>query len=191
MTGVYFALLFERGLKIPVADLNKGHAFTFTLDNDASCDALHSTCRQARHDLLPENGRYLVAVETIEHSACLLGIDQVAIEFAGIVECGENRLLGDLVEHHSLYRNSGVQHFEEMPRDRFAFAVFISCEIELVAVLEQGLELLDLVLLVRRHDIERFEVVIDIDPHTGPLLCLVGSGNIGCVAGQISDVTDR
>ena len=115
----------------------------------------------------------------------------MTIEFAGIVECGENRLLGDLVEHHSLYWNPRVQYFEKMPRDRFTFAVFIGCEIELVAFLKQGLELLNLVLLIRGHDIERLEVVLDVDPHAGPLLGLVRSGNVGCITGQIPDVTDR
>jgi hypothetical protein len=44
------------------------------------------------------------------------------------------------VEHHALDRNLGLEHLEQVPRDGFALAVFISCEIELICGRECLLE---------------------------------------------------
>jgi hypothetical protein len=54
--------------------------------------------------------------------------------------------LGDLVEHHPLHGHLGLQHLEEVPGDGLALAVFVGREVELVGVLQSGLEVLDHVL---------------------------------------------
>ena len=40
---------------IPVLSGDKRHAFTLTLDDDACSHRLHTACRQAWHDLLPQH----------------------------------------------------------------------------------------------------------------------------------------
>ena len=152
---------------------------------------MHTSGAEPWHDLLPQHGRHLVAVETVEHAAGFLSVDEVTVELTRVVECAEDCLLGDLVEDHALHGNLRVQHLEQVPRDGFALAILICCEVELVAFLEKRLELLDLIFLVGRDNVERLEVVVDVDAHAAPLFALVGSGDVGGVARKISDVTDR
>lgn len=40
-------------------------------------------------------------------------------------------LAGDLVEHHAMNGNLGLQHLEQVPGDGLTLAVLISCEVEL------------------------------------------------------------
>ena len=77
--------------------------------------------------------------------------------------------LRDLVKHHPLHRHVRLEHLEEMPRDRLALAVFVRGEIELARVLQPGFELGDHMLLVGRHDVDRREVVVDVDAEPADL----------------------
>ena len=96
-------------------------------------------------------GRDLVAVEPVEDAARLLGLDEVHVEIARVLGGGEDRRLGDLVEHHPLDRDVlRLQLVEQVPGDRLALAVLVGGEVELVGVLEQALELADVRLLVAR-----------------------------------------
>ena len=98
---------------------------------------------------------------------------------------------GDLVEDHALDRHPGRQHLEQVPGDGLALAVLVSGQEQLAGVLQQGLELPDLVLLLRGDDVEGLEVVVDVDAEAGPRLALVGGRDVGGVAGQVADVADR
>jgi hypothetical protein len=77
-----------------------------------------------------------------------------------------------------------------MPGDRLAFAVFIGREQELVGGGEELLQLADLLPLVRVDDVERLEVVLDVDAEAGPCLLLVLLGDVGRALRQIADVAD-
>ena len=77
-----------------------------------------------------------------------------------------------------------------MPADRFALAVFIGREEDLVDVLEEGAELGDLLLLLRGHDVERLEIVLDVDAEPGPLLLLEFCRDLLCGGGEITDVSN-
>ena len=59
----------------------------------------------------------------------------------GLATASLDRVLGDLVEHHPLDRDLGLEHLEQVPGDRLALAVLVGREVELVGVLEQLLEL--------------------------------------------------
>ena len=78
-----------------------------------------------------------------------------------------------------------------MPRNRFAFAILIGREVQLVCLFEQFLELRDLRLLVGRDDVERLEIVLSVDSKACPSLALVRRRNVGCAARQVSDVAYR
>ena len=60
-----------------------------------------------------------------------------------------------------------------------------------LGVLQQGLELPDLLFLVRRDHVERLEVVVDVDAEAGPRLALVGRRDVGGACGQVPDVADE
>ena len=81
---------------------------------------------------------YLTAVVTdrsffcdqpVEDAACLLGVDQVHIDRARLLDGFQNRPLGDFVEDDALGPVDGeTQHFGQVPCDGFSFAVLIGGE---------------------------------------------------------------
>ena len=77
-----------------------------------------------------------------------------------------------------------------MPRDGFALAILIGGEIDLVNRLHEVLQLLDLLPAIGRHDVQRLEVIVDVDAESRPRLRLVRGGHIGGAAGQVADVAD-
>jgi hypothetical protein len=77
-----------------------------------------------------------------------------------------------------------------VPGDRLAFAVFVCRQVEDRGVLDQGLQLLQVVLLLRRDHVERLEVVLDVDAELRPFLLLQLRRHLAGVAGQVPDVPD-
>ena len=63
-----------------------------------------------RHDLLPEHGRDLVAVEPVEDAPRLLRVDEPLVDLARLAERAVDRVARDLVEHHALDRHLRLQH---------------------------------------------------------------------------------
>jgi hypothetical protein len=119
-----------------------------------------------------------------------LGVHQAAVEITPLVDGACDRGRRDLVEHHSLHRDGGRQHLGQVPRDRLALAVFVRCQVQLVGSLEELLQVGHDRLLRGRHDIERFEAVVDVDAQSCPRLALVGGRDLVCPAGQVADVPD-
>ena len=138
-------------------------------------------------------GRDLVAVEAVEDAARLLGLDEVVVDLAGVLDRGEDRGLGDLVEDHPVDRQAlrRLELVEEVPGDRLALAVLIGGEVEGVGVLDQLLQLRDVALLVARHDVVGLEAVVDVDREPAPRLVLDLGRGVRGVVGQVADVTDR
>ena len=138
-------------------------------------------------------GRDLVAVEAVEDAARLLGLDEVVVDVARVLDGGQDRGLGDLVEDHPVDRQAlrRLELVEEVPGDGLALAVLIGGEVEGVGVLDQLLQLGDVALLVARHDVVGLEPVVDVDREPAPRLVLdLGRGVRGVVR-QVADVTDR
>jgi hypothetical protein len=78
----------------------------------------------------------------------------------------------------------------QVPRDRFPFAVFVRREIQTVGPLEGFFQFGDLFFLVRRDDVDRFEIVVDVDAEVRPGLFLVFLGDVLGPSGKIADVPD-
>src|SRR5581483_9327370 len=97
----------EDTFDVPPARRAEPHPCALAVDDHPGGDALHAARRQPRHDLLPEHGRDLVAVEAIEDAARLLGIDEATVELAPLVDGALDGAGRDLVEHHPLHRQSG------------------------------------------------------------------------------------
>ena len=76
-----------------------------------------------------------------------------------------------------------------MPGDGLALPVTVCCEIELIDVLEQRLELGDGGLFVRRDHVEGLEVVLDVDTESRPGLTLVLGGHVRSAAWEVPDVS--
>jgi hypothetical protein len=78
-----------------------------------------------------------------------------------------------------------------MPRDGLTFAILVRREIELGRRFQERLQLPDDVLLLGADDVQRLEVVVDVDAQARPRFALVGVGHVLGVARQIAHVTDR
>ncbi len=144
------------------------HPLALALHDDPGGHRLHAARRQLRHDLLPQHGGDLVAVEAVEDAAGLLGVDQVLVEVAQVLHGRADRRLGDLVEDHPAHRDLRLERLQQVPGDGLALAVGVGGEQELVDRLQRVLELGDLALLLRRDDVERGELVVDVDARAGP-----------------------
>ena len=166
------------------------HAGPLPLDHHPGGHALDPAGGQPGHDLLPQDGRHLVAVEAVEDAPGLLGVDQAAVEVAPLVDGAFDGRAGDLVEDHPLDRHPGSQHLEEVPGDRLALAVLVGGQIDLAGLLDQLLQLGHLGLLLGGDHIERLEPVVDVDAQPGPGLALVGGRDLVGPAGQVPDVAD-
>ena len=89
-----------------------------------------------------------------------------------------NRFLGDFVEDKAIDRHLGLQDFAQMPTNGLSFAVFIRRQIEVFGVLQGGLQLPHLLCLLLRHDVDRLEILLDVDAQVGPILLLKLLGHL-------------
>ena len=170
--------------QVPVLGGAEGDALALPLDDQPGRDGLDAAGRQPRHDLLPQDRRDLVAVEAVEDAAGLLGVDQALVELARVGDGVLDRVLGDLVEDHPVDRDLGLEHLLQVPGDGLALAVLIGGEEELVGLGEQLLELPDLRLLVGVDDVERLEVVLDVDAEAAHARPCTSSGTSAAPFGR-------
>ena len=155
-------LLGENRRHVPVGGGDEGHALAFARDDQPRGHRLHSPGREPGRDLAPQEGRDLVAHEAVEDAARFLGVHQLRIELAGIVERPGDGLRRDLVEHHALDRDLRLEHLVQMPGDGLAFAVLVGCEQQFVGLFEQLFQLGDLLLLVGVDHVVGLEARFDV-----------------------------
>ncbi len=175
---------------VPPAGAAKAHPGPLPLDHHPGGDALHPAGRELGQHLLPQHRADLVAVEPVQDPPGLLGVDEATVEFPRVLDRGPDGLRSDLVEHHSVHRHLGLERLQQVPGDGLALPVLVGGEEELVRVLEQCLELGDLALLFRTHDVQRGKAVVDVHPEPRPRLTLVAGRHVRGVARQVADVTD-
>ncbi len=60
------------------------HNLAFTLHDEPYCHGLHTSCRERRLDLSPQDRREIEAHKTVQHTACLLCVGQVHVQSAGL-----------------------------------------------------------------------------------------------------------
>ncbi len=77
-----------------------------------------------------------------------------------------------------------------MPTDGLSFAVFVRRQIQGVGLLQLVFKQLDLLALARRNDVDRREVVVDVDAQVGPRLSFVLGRNLLGPLRQVADVAD-
>ncbi len=167
----------ERRLDVPVPRGHETDALPLALDDEPGRGTLDAPRRQARVDLLPEDGRHLVPVEAVEDAPRLGRIDEAVVDAPRTADCLVDRRPGDLVEHHPLDRHSRLQRLEQVPRDGLALAVLVRGEEELVRILQRRPQLLHHFLAAGGQLVGRFEAVVDVDGEA--------------LARQIGDVSDR
>ena len=114
----------------------EGFDFAFALDDEAHGHRLYASGREVGLQLAPQHGREGEADDAVEHAAGLLGVDEVEVDVAWLLDGVEDGGLRDFVEDDA----PGVldwqaEHLGQVPRDGFSFAVFIACEPDGVGLL--------------------------------------------------------
>ena len=178
----------QGGSHVPVVGAGEGDTFPLSVHHEPGGDRLDASGRQLRLDLLPQHRGDLVAVEPVENTSGLLGVDKVVVEFPSVLDGLEDGFLGDLVEDHPLHRHLGFELVEQVPGDCLSLTVTIGGEVELVGLLEQPLELSNRRLLLRGHDVDRCELVIDVHTGARPRLPLVLRRDLGRARREVTDV---
>ncbi len=186
--GVLFAP--EACPEVPVDRLAERDALALSLDDEAQARRLHASGGQPVGDLLPDERRERVAVEPVEDAPGLLRVYEVHVYVALVLERVLDRRAGDLVEDHASHRDLRLQDVHEVPRDALTLAVLVGGEQDLIGLLEAVLQLPHDLGLVSRCDVERGEIVVDVDAEPGPVEFLELLGNVGGALGKVPDVTD-
>ena len=92
----------ENGLGAVVLLFLEAHDFTLTVHDESKCDALHTSCRQLRLDLAPENRGELETDEPVQHTPCLLRVHEIHVNVPRCLDRILDGSLCDFVENDSL-----------------------------------------------------------------------------------------
>ena len=160
----------QAGEQVKVGRAMERDAFALAFDDQPHGHALNTTGRETSTDFFPEQLRDIKAVQAIEDAACFLSSYQSFIDLARVGQSILNGLFGDFVEHQSVDGHFGFEDFEKVPRNGLSFAVFVRRQVELVHVFQKIFEFINLFLLVGRHDVDRGEILINIDSQVSPRL---------------------
>ena len=177
-------------LQVPVGAAAEGAALLLALDDEAHGHALHPSGAEPGLDLLPEHRREHVAVQPIDDAAALLGVDELEVDVARVLDGRADGLLGDLVEDDAPDRHLWLEHLAQVPADRLALAVGVGGQQHLGRVLHRRAQLADPAGLVARDDVVRAEAVVDVDRHRAPRLVLDLGRDLAGVLGEVADVAD-
>ena len=154
----------EGGVHVPVFVGLEALDLLFAVIDQPHSHALHAACGQAPAHLAPEERAELVAHQTVQHPAGLLGVEQILVNGAGVGHALLHALFGDLVKGDAVGL-VGVQpqNVCQMPADSFAFAVRVGRQQHAVCVFGLALELLDELFLAFDADVLRSIAVLHID----------------------------
>ena len=139
--------------------------FAFALDDEPDGHTLHTTCRKGGLHLAPKHGREFESHQAVEHTACLLGIHEVHVQVAGMLNGFEDGRLRDFMEHDAVcLLLVKAQHLTQMPRDGFSLTVFIGSQPDLLSLLRLLLQFTDKFALVVRYLVSRHQcLIVDAD----------------------------
>ncbi len=172
----------ENRLERPVLAGHERPDLAFAVDDDPDGHRLDATGRQPRSDLAPQQRAQCVADEAVDHAPCLLGVDEVGIDLAGVGERLANGPLRDLAERDtSGLLGRQVDRLGDVPGNRLAFAVEVGREVDGVGPGRGLADRADLLPAIGDDLVVGLEIVLDVDAE----LVLAG------VLRQVADVTVR
>ena len=113
-----------------------------TLADEAQRNRLHPSRRSRAGQLAPQHWGQRETDQIVERPPRLLGIDEIHVEVAWVLQGIEHRAFGDLVERDALHRNAvdGIallEHRQDMPRDGLALAIGIGGQIEVFGAFQR------------------------------------------------------
>ena len=150
----------------PVFLRHEGLDLLLALHDKTRGNRLHAPGGQAAADLLPQQRAELVADDAVKDPAGLLGVHQIIIDAARLLNAARYDVFRDLVERHALRLVvRQLQQLLQMPRDRLSLAVRVSCEVDVLCSLGCAAQLGDDRGLAGQWLIVRFKIVLQIDAH--------------------------
>ena len=156
----------QQRLDRPVFLGHKGADLVFAVNDQTGRNALYAPRTQPALDLAPQEGRQLVAHDTVEDAARLLRVDQINVDVARVGDAVLDRLLCNLVESYAL----GIlilkpEQLLDVPRNGLALAVRVGCEINEIAFADFTADFFDDFILTFDRHIFRLEIMLNIDAH--------------------------
>ena len=125
---------------------------------------MHPAGRKTALHFLPKKRTDAIADQAIENPPRLLCVDQIHVDRTGMEHRLVDRVRRDLVENDPADRlRVRIGRGNQMPRDRFAFAVRVGGEDHFASGIDALFEILDRFDFVARNEVLRREVVVDID----------------------------
>ena len=166
----------QGGVHVPVFIGLKVFDLLFPVVDQPHRHALHTACGQTAAHLAPQKRTELIAYQTVQHAARLLGVEQIFINGTGMGHTLLHAFFGDLVKGDAVGL-VGVQpqNVCQMPADGFAFAVRVGRQQHAVGVFGLALQLLDELFFALDADVLRGIAMLHINAQ---LRC-----------GQIADMT--
>ena len=119
-------------------------------------------------DLHPEQRADLVAHQPVEQTARLLGVDELHVHRARLLDRALDRLFRDLVEFHAAFAfRVDAQNGRQMPRNRLALAVRVRREDDGFRALRLFADALEHLAPAANGDVLRFKIVLDVHAKLG------------------------
>ena len=154
----------QGGVQVPVFLGLEVLDLLFPVHDQAHGHALHPSGGQAPAHLAPQKRAELVAHQTVQNAAGLLGVEQVDVDGPGMGHALGDTLLGDLTEGDPVgVLDVQTQEMGQMPADGLALTVRVSGKEDLVGLFGLALQFLDELFLALDVDILRGVVVVHID----------------------------
>ena len=158
----------QRGDHVPVFDRHEGFDLGFTFRNQPQRDGLHPAGGAGARQLAPQDGGEVEADQIVQRTPGHVGVDQILIDHAGVLEGIFDGRLGDLVEDHALdvlalELSALLQLIHDVPGDCFAFTVGVGRKDQLVVILERLLDVLEPLVAVGFDQPGHLEILVRID----------------------------
>ena len=101
--GVLLGFVLQFGVDVPVLFGDEGADLALPVHDEAQGDRLHAARRKTRTDALAQKRRELVAHQSVQHAARLLGVDEVIVDLAGVLQCPCDRRGRNFVEFDAVF----------------------------------------------------------------------------------------
>jgi len=162
----YHRVFFKLRIDRPIFINAKGAALALAFDNQSHGNRLHASGRKAELYFVPEQWREFVSDQPIKQASRLLRMHQTQVNGARMFQGLRNGVFSDFMKGDA-FGLCGIQtqNFRNMPRNRFAFTIFVCCQQNFRGVFGRGLERGDSFFAARRHFIGWGKVVLGIYSH--------------------------
>ena len=149
---------------VPVLFGDEGVDLALAVDEEAERHRLHAAGGEAEGELGPDQRRDVVAHDAVEHAASALGVVEVLVELARVLDAVVDALLRDLVELDALDLEArALDLLLDVERDRLALAIGVGRQHHGVDLLGRGLELFEDLLFALDDRVRLREIVREVD----------------------------